>query len=185
MNWLKTNYWITLRFASRCKKGIQWNLFWRGWSQGTKDRLCIETLSGDVRDAVKVSHCIQLSFEGVAMHLIVLEWHYSLWPASRWTINSKRYCEQLEDLKKVVLKKRPELRRNVVFQMDNARPHVALATKQKLKGFSWGVTQHPPYSPDIAPSDFHLFRSLQNHLDLQRYNSTDEIVKIIRNLLIH
>ena len=61
--------------------------------------------------------------------------------------------------------------------MDNARPHVALATKQKLKGFSWGVTQHPPYSPDIAPSDFHLFRSLQNHLDLQRLNSTDEIKK--------
>ena len=43
------------------------------------------------------------------------------------TINSKRYCEQLEDLKKVMLKKRPELKRNVVFHMNNARPHVTSA----------------------------------------------------------
>ena len=24
---------------------------------------------------------------------------------------------------------------------------------------------HPPYSPDITPSDYHLFRSLQNSLN--------------------
>ena len=49
----------------------------------------------------------------------------------------------------------------------------------KLKDFGWEVLQHPTYSPDIAPSDFHLFRSLQNHLDLQRFNSTDEIKKVL------
>ena len=97
-------------------------------------------------------------------------------------VKFQRYCEQLEDLKKAVLKKRPELRhrRNVVFHMDNVRPQVALGTKEKLKDFGWEVLQHPPYSPDIAPSDFHLFRSLQNHLDLQRFNSTDEIKKVLK-----
>ena len=84
-----------------------------------------------------------------------------------------------------MLKKRPELRhrRNVVFHMDNARPHVALATKEKLKDFGWEVLQHPPYSPDIAPSDFHLSRSLQNHLDLRLFNSTDEIKKVLNVFL--
>lgn len=24
---------------------------------------------------------------------------------------------------------------------------------------------HPPYGPDLAPSDFHLFRFLENHLN--------------------
>jgi len=38
-----------------------------------------------------------------------------------------------------------------------------LTTRQKLLQFSWDVLPHP-YSPDFAPSDFHLFRSLQNSL---------------------
>jgi len=45
--------------------------------------------------------------------------------------------------------------------------------------FGWEVVQHPSYSPDIASSDFHLSRSLQNHLDLQRFNSPDEIKKVL------
>jgi len=35
----------------------------------------------------------------------------------------------------------------------------------KLRGLGWEVLMHPPYSPDIAPSDYHLFRSLQNSLN--------------------
>ena len=35
---------------------------------------------------------------------------------------------------------------------------------------------HPPYSPDLAPSDYHLFRSLKNHLNGKTFN-TNEAVK--------
>lgn len=120
----------------------------------------------------KVLLCIWWDWKGVI--------YYDLLPSGQ-TINATRYCAQLEELKEAVLRKRPELRyrRNVVFHVDNARPHVALATKQKLKNFGWEVMQHPPYSPDIAPSDYHLFRSLQNHLNSQRFNSMDEIKKVL------
>ena len=37
-------------------------------------------------------------------------------------------------------------------------------TRQKLRELGWKVLMHPPYSRDIAPSDYHLFRSLQNFL---------------------
>ncbi|KAG5321354.1 MOS1T transposase, partial [Pseudoatta argentina] len=40
---------------------------------------------------------------------------------------------------------------------DNARPHVAKPVKTYLKTHKWEVLPHPPYSPDIAPSDYHLF----------------------------
>ena len=43
------------------------------------------------------------------------------------------------------------------------RPHTSLITRQKELG--WEVLMHPPYSPDIALSDYHLFRSLQNSLN--------------------
>ncbi|KAG5309408.1 SETMR methyltransferase, partial [Acromyrmex insinuator] len=56
-------------------------------------------------------------------------------------------------------------RRGIVFHHDNARSHTSLITQQKLRELGWEVLMHPPYSPDIAPSDYHLFRSLQNFLN--------------------
>ena len=35
---------------------------------------------------------------------------------------------------------------------------------------------HPPYNPDLAPSDYYLFRSLQNSLNGKTFND-DEAVK--------
>ena len=36
---------------------------------------------------------------------------------------------------------------------------------------------NPPYSPDLAPSDYYLFRSLQNSLNGKTFND-DEAVKL-------
>ena len=47
-------------------------------------------------------------------------------------------------------------------------------TRQKLLQLGWEVLIHPPYSPDIAPSDFHLFRSLQNSLNRKNFNSLED-----------
>jgi len=79
------------------------------------------------------------------------------------TINSE-LCSQLNRLQEAIKEKRPELinRKGVVFHHDNARPHTSLMTRQKLRELDWEVLMHPS---DLAPSDYHLFRSLQNSLD--------------------
>ncbi|EFN77192.1 Histone-lysine N-methyltransferase SETMAR, partial [Harpegnathos saltator] len=41
----------------------------------------------------------------------------------------------------------------------------------------WDVLPHPPYSPDIAPSDYHLFRSMVHGLSDQHFNNYEEIEK--------
>ena len=79
------------------------------------------------------------------------------------TIDSKLYCEQLQNLKVALQANRPE-RRKVRLHHDNAKPHTSKITRQKLEEFGWEVLPHPSYSPDLAPSDYHLFRSLRNHL---------------------
>ncbi|GFW70638.1 transposase [Trichonephila clavipes] len=57
---------------------------------------------------------------------------------------------------------RPELanRRGVVFHQNNARPHTSVVTRQNLWELGWEVLMHPPYSPDMPPSDYHLFLAL-------------------------
>ena len=59
--------------------------------------------------------------------------YYELLPENQ-TINSNKYCSQLDQLKAALNEKRPELvnRKCVIFQQDNARLHVSLMTRQKL-----------------------------------------------------
>lgn len=92
--------------------------------------------------------------------------YFELLPRNQ-TINSNVYVQQLAKLSDAVQEKRAELanRKGVVFQHDNVKPHTSLVTRQKLLELGWGVLSHPPYSPDLAPSDYHLFRSMQNYLN--------------------
>lgn len=101
---------------------------------------------------------------------------YSLLSSNK-TINSELYCNQLDELNRKIQKKRPSLanRKGIVFHQDNARPHISKQTKQKLKELNWDLLNHPPYSPDLAPSDFYLFRSLENNLAGRRFTSLEEI----------
>ena len=108
--------------------------------------------------------CIWWDWKGVL--------YYELIPENQ-TINSKKYCSQLDQLKAALDKKRPELvnRKHILFHQDNARPHVSLMTRQKLLQLGWEVLIHLPHSSDTAPSDFHLFRPLQNSLNRKNVNS--------------
>ncbi len=36
---------------------------------------------------------------------------------------------------------------------------------------------HPPYSPDVAPSDYHLFRSMQHGLLEMHFTSYEDVRK--------
>ena len=74
-----------------------------------------------------------------------------------------------------IKEKRPELanRKGIVFHHDNARPHTSLQTRKKLAELGWDILLHPPYSPDIAPSDFYLFRCLQNSISGKKFTDKD------------
>ena len=93
------------------------------------------------------------------------------------TINAARYCETLKKLRRAIQnKRRGRLTKGVCLLHDNARPHTANVTKQLLDTFGWDVLDHPSHSPDLAPSDYHLFPSLKQHLGGKKF-STDEEVK--------
>ena len=69
---------------------------------------------------------------------------------------------QLIRLSRALREKRPEYEQRhdkVIFLHDNNRPYVV---KKYLETLKWNVLLHPPYSPDIAPSDYWLFRRMQH-----------------------
>jgi histone-lysine N-methyltransferase SETMAR len=96
--------------------------------------------------------------------------HWELLPAGH-TIDAHVYCEQLDRVKEKLRGKQDR----VYFLHDNARPHVAFVTQQKLLSFNWVLLSHPPYSPDLAPSDYHLFLSLASQLEGQKFTEEDQL----------
>jgi hypothetical protein len=61
--------------------------------------------------------------------------------------------------------RRGMLTSGVVFLHDNARPHTAARTRTLLEHFNWELFDRRPYSPDLAPSDYHLFICLRTGWD--------------------
>ncbi|GBP89712.1 Mariner Mos1 transposase [Eumeta japonica] len=68
-------------------------------------------------------------------------------------------------------------RHDKVILLHNARPHLAKPVKTYLGTLKWDVLPHPPYSPDIAPSDYHLFRSMAHGLTDQKFTSYEDCQK--------
>ena len=68
---------------------------------------------------------------------------------------------QLKDILKE--KRSGKLTDAVFFLHGNASAHWALATQKKLTNLDVQCLDHPPYSPDLAPSDYHLFPGLKNN----------------------
>ena len=62
----------------------------------------------------------------------------------------------------------------ILFHHDNAPAHSSWIVKDVFREFPWELLPHPPYSPDLAPSDFFLFPKLKKHLKGVYFNDTNE-----------
>uniref|UniRef100_A0A914C173 Transposase n=1 Tax=Acrobeloides nanus TaxID=290746 RepID=A0A914C173_9BILA len=101
---------------------------------------------------------------------------------SKTTLTAAVYSQQLDRLAEAARTKRPQ-KTKIIIQHDNTRPHVAKLTKTKLQELGWKVLSHPAYSPDLAPSDYHLFQDLQSNLDELHFENNEDTKKMASNLL--
>lgn len=105
--------------------------------------------------------------------------HWELLPANQ-TITAQLYCEQLERVRKKLRNRKLP----VLVLHDNARPHVARLTQETLARFDWEHLAHAPYSPDMAPSDYHLFRALEHFLRGKKFEAIDEMLASLEEFFI-
>ena len=84
------------------------------------------------------------------------------------TVNAAFYVAVLKRLQENVRRERPDQWRNSTWLLhhDNAPGYAALLTRWFLTNNSMNVVPHPPYSPNLAPSDFFLFPKLKMKLNL-------------------
>jgi len=61
-------------------------------------------------------------------------------------------------------KRRSIFTKYVLSVHDNAPSRCALATQKKLAYLAFMYLDAPPYSPDLSPSDYHLFPGLKKQL---------------------
>ncbi|GFX93581.1 histone-lysine N-methyltransferase SETMAR [Trichonephila clavipes] len=72
-------------------------------------------------------------------------------------------------------------RRGVEFHQDNARTQTSVVTRQNLWELGWEVLMRPPYSPDLAPRDYHLFLAFQNFLSGIKRRLNEHVSKMSKN----
>ena len=97
------------------------------------------------------------------------------------TINATRYNDTLSKLKEAIRKKWAGLLTSGVRLLgDNAKPQSAMAMQNHIATLGWKRLHHPPYSPDLAPSDFHLFPALKKNLGGRRFGSNTEVKQAVQ-----
>jgi histone-lysine N-methyltransferase SETMAR len=94
------------------------------------------------------------------------------------TVNSAWYVETIQNLRQRVCQVR-RLTLQILLLHDNARPHTARATIDALETLKFEVLSHPPYSPELAPCDFHFFPHLKRDLKGTHFTSDDEVKQAV------
>jgi len=89
----------------------------------------------------------------------------------RRAITTAICCQQLNR----VAQQFKEKQDRIYILHDNARTHVAKSTREKLLQLGWITIPHSPYSPDLAPTDYHLFRSLSHYLSEKKFDDENDL----------
>jgi histone-lysine N-methyltransferase SETMAR len=85
------------------------------------------------------------------------------------TITGEYYSNLLTRLDKKVCEERPSLqKKKIIFHQDNAPAHKSVLAMGNVRDLHY-ESEHPPYSPDLAPSDFYVLPKLKLFLAGQRF----------------
>jgi hypothetical protein len=98
------------------------------------------------------------------------------------TISTAYYLKLLKDQVNLAFrsKRRGRSVKIVCPLHDNASPHTAAVTTGTLGEMHWEVLPHPACSPDLVPSDFHLFGPLTQALGGKRLRADDEVEHFVQ-----
>lgn len=109
------------------------------------------------------------------VRLVDVQWSdvWELLPHGQ-AITDDHYYQQLDYAQQRLVEMGVETRR-IFFHHHYVRPHTAHQTLAKIEELGWTKVNQPPYSPDIAPSDYRLFLSMDHFSNARRFSEVDEV----------
>jgi histone-lysine N-methyltransferase SETMAR len=87
-------------------------------------------------------------------------------------INAQYYSDLVATARK---KRRRQAGTPLWYLHDNAPVHTAGISQARIEQAGLTPLAHPPYSPDLAPSDYFLFRHLKKHLRGQSFTGAADL----------
>jgi len=71
----------------------------------------------------------------------------------------------------------------VLLHQDDAPAHTSAVAMAAIRECGFELLSPPPYSPDLAPSDYHVFRSLKDSLRGHSFGCDQEVIDTINDWL--
>ena len=99
-------------------------------------------------------------------------------------INGVYYASKLRRLcQKITTKWQGKLTCGVKLLQDNAPAHTSQVVMTAATECGLEILPNPPYSPDMAPSDFYLFQKLKSHLYGTQNGSNEGVIEAVNENL--
>ena len=96
-------------------------------------------------------------------------------PAGK-SITGAYYADLMKHLRTAIKeKRRGKLSQGVLLLHDNAPVHKSRIAQTAIRECKFEQLNHPPYSPDLVPSDYYLYRNLKSHLLGTRFPDGDNL----------
>ena len=96
------------------------------------------------------------------------------------TINGTYYASLPTQLReKIKIRGRGKLTKGE----DHAPVHKSVIAMAAIYDCGYKLIEHPPYSPDLAPSDFHLFPKLKTAISGTHFQSYDDVIHAVDDFL--
>ena len=110
--------------------------------------------------------------------------HFSFLNPSE-TITSQKYAQQINEMHWKLQCLQPALinRKDPILLHNNNQLHVAQPMIQNSNKLGYKVLPHPPYLPDLSPTDCHFFKHLDNFLQGNTSRTNRRQKMLSKNLL--
>jgi len=98
---------------------------------------------------------------------------YFLLPTNK-AITAQTYCQYIQEMHEKLKIQCPVLIncKDTILLHNNTRPHAPRMTVMKLNELDYEILYHPPYSPDLSPTNFHFFKHLDHFISGKTFSNT-------------